>query len=83
MNDLAWDGESKRMIAVGDGREKFGATFFVDGGSSCGEIQGSSKAINAVSIRHQRPFRAVTASDDASIVFFTGVPYKSDKVGLG
>jgi len=23
-NDLAWDGESKRIIAVGDGREKYG-----------------------------------------------------------
>ncbi|KAG7527686.1 hypothetical protein FFLO_06688 [Filobasidium floriforme] len=68
------------MIAVGDGRERFGSAFFVDGGSSCGEIQGSSKVINAVSIRHQRPFRAATASDDASIVFFTGVPYKNDKV---
>jgi hypothetical protein len=39
-----------------------------------------AQVINAVSIRHQRPFRAVTASDDASIVFFTGVPYKNDKV---
>lgn len=38
------------------------------------------QVINAVSIRHQRPFRAATASDDASIVFFTGVPYKNDKV---
>ena len=33
VNDLAWDGESKRMIAVGDGRERFGSAFFVDGGS--------------------------------------------------
>lgn len=22
-NDLAWDGESKRIIAVGDGRERY------------------------------------------------------------
>jgi WD40 repeat protein len=40
------------------------------------------QAINAVSIRQQRPYRAVTASDDCSIVFFTGVPFKSDKVRL-
>lgn len=43
INDLSWDGESKRIIAVGDGRERFGAAFLADSGSSCGEIQGNSK----------------------------------------
>ena len=59
-----------------------------DTGSSTGEISGHSKVmisiiffqkvlrgiqvINAVSIRHQRPFKAVTASDDCTIVFHSG-----------
>ncbi|KAJ9109724.1 hypothetical protein QFC19_001954 [Naganishia cerealis] len=81
VNDLSWDGESKRIIAVGDGRERFGAAFLADSGSSCGEIQGNSKVINAVSIRNERPFRAATASDDGAIVFFHGVPFKNDKTG--
>ncbi|KAI0763094.1 WD40 repeat-like protein [Trametes elegans] len=79
IKDLEWDGESKRIIAVGDGREKFGHAFMVDTGSSTGEIIGHSKTINAVSIRHQRPFRAATASDDRSIIFHQGVPFKYDK----
>ncbi|KAK0220027.1 WD40 repeat-like protein [Armillaria fumosa] len=79
INDLEWDGESKRIIAVGDGREKFGHAFMMDTGSSTGEIIGHSKAINAVSIRHQRPFRAATAADDNLIVFHQGAPYKYDK----
>ncbi|KAH9855356.1 WD40 repeat-like protein [Lenzites betulinus] len=79
IKDLAWDGESKRLIAVGDGRDKFGHAFMVDTGSSTGEIIGHSKVINAVSIRAQRPFRAATASDDGSIVFHQGVPFKYDK----
>ncbi|TFK21147.1 WD40 repeat-like protein [Coprinopsis marcescibilis] len=79
VNDLAWDGESKRIIAVGDGRDKFGHAFMMDSGSSTGEIIGHSKAINAVSIRHQRPFRAATAGDDTVINFHTGVPFKYDK----
>ncbi|KAG1745275.1 WD40-repeat-containing domain protein [Suillus lakei] len=79
VNDLAWDGESKRIIAVGDGREKFGHAFLADSGSSTGQISGHSKVINAVSIRYQRPFRAATASDDNSIVFHQGVPFKYDK----
>ncbi|KAJ7204799.1 WD40 repeat-like protein [Mycena pura] len=79
INDLEWDGESKRIIAVGDGREKFGHAFMMDSGSSTGEISGHAKAINAVSIRHQRPFRAATSGDDGSIVFHQGAPYKYDK----
>ncbi|RDB29946.1 putative WD repeat-containing protein C9G1.05 [Hypsizygus marmoreus] len=79
INDLEWDGESKRIIAVGDGREKFGHAFMMDSGSSTGDINGHSKAINSVSIRHQRPFRAATAADDGLIVFHQGVPFKYDK----
>ncbi|KAJ7461763.1 WD40 repeat-like protein [Mycena galericulata] len=79
INDLEWDGESKRIIAVGDGREKFGSAFMMDSGSSTGEISGHAKAINAVAIRHQRPFRAATAGDDGLIIFHQGAPYKYDK----
>lgn len=42
-NDLEWDGESKRIIAVGDGREKFGHAFMMDTGTSTGEIIGHTK----------------------------------------
>lgn len=72
ITDLAWDGESKRIVVVGEGRDRFGHAFQVDTGSGAGEISGHSKVINAVAVRHQRPFKAVTASDDASIVFHTG-----------
>ncbi|KAK7678338.1 hypothetical protein QCA50_018686 [Cerrena zonata] len=76
INDLEWDGESKRIIAVGEGRDKFGHAFMYDSGSSTGEIMGHNKVINAVSIRHQRPFRAATGGDDTTIVFHQGAPYK-------
>ncbi|KAI8976703.1 WD40 repeat-like protein [Trametes punicea] len=79
IKDLEWDGESKRIIAVGDGRDKFGHAFMMDTGSSTGDIIGHSKTINAVTIRQQRPYRAATAADDGSIVFHQGVPFKYDK----
>ncbi|KAF9085229.1 hypothetical protein BGX23_009844 [Mortierella sp. AD031] len=79
VNDIAWDGESKRIIAVGDGKEKFGHAFLADTGSSCGEIMGHSKVINTVAIRHTRPFRAVTGGDDNSLVFSHGVPFVFNK----
>lgn len=40
------------------------------------------QVINAVSIRHQRPFRAATAGDDSMVIFHTGTPYKYEKVKL-
>ena len=76
INDIAWDGDSQRIIAVGDGRERFGHCVTADSGNSVGEISGHSKVINSVSIRQQRPLRAATGSDDASLVFLNGAPFK-------
>ncbi|WVO18639.1 hypothetical protein L204_106358 [Cryptococcus depauperatus] len=79
INDIAWDGESKRIIVGGEGKDRFGAAFLVDSGSSCGEITGHSKPITALSIRHQRPFRALSGSDDNSLILHAAVPFKYDK----
>ncbi|CEH17396.1 WD40 repeat stress protein/actin interacting protein [Ceraceosorus bombacis] len=76
IRDLAWDGESKRIAAVGEGKESFGAFFLADSGSSCGEVTGHSKALNSVAIKPQRPFKAVLTGDDNAVVFYAGVPFK-------
>ncbi|KAI4188341.1 MAG: hypothetical protein LQ348_003943 [Seirophora lacunosa] len=76
INDLAWDGDSARIIAVGDGKEKYGHCITADSGNSVGEISGHSSQINCVSIRQQRPLRAITGSDDTSLVFYHGAPFK-------
>ena len=76
ITDLAWDGDSQRIIAVGDGKERFGHCISWDSGNTVGEITGHSAQINSVSIRQQRPLRAVTGSDDTSLVFFHGAPFK-------
>ncbi|TVY29560.1 putative WD repeat-containing protein [Lachnellula hyalina] len=76
INDIAWDGDSQRIIAVGDGRERFGHCITADSGNSVGEISGHSSAINTVSIRQQRPLRAATGADDSSMVFLHGAPFK-------
>lgn len=39
-------------------------------------MTGHFKAINAVSIRQQRPLRAATVSDDSSMCFLHGAPFK-------
>jgi WD40 repeat protein len=76
INDLAWDGDSQRIIAVGDGRQRFGHCITADSGNSVGEITGHSQTINSVSIRQQRPIRAAAAGDDKTLVFYHGPPFK-------
>jgi WD40 repeat protein len=76
LNDIAWDGESQRVIAVGDGREQFGRCITADSGNSVGEIIGHSKSVNAVAMKAQRPFRAATVGDDGNMIFYHGAPYK-------
>lgn len=83
LNDIAWDGESQRIIAVGDGREQFGRCITADSGNSVGEIIGHSKSVNAVAMKPQRPFRAATVGDDGNVVFYHGAPYKfNEKTSL-
>lgn len=38
INDIAWDGESQRIIAVGDGKERYGHAFTYDSGNTVGEV---------------------------------------------
>lgn len=76
INDIAWDGDSQRIIAVGDGKERFGHCITADSGNSVGEISGHSSQINCVSIRQQRPLRAATGGDDMNLCFFHGAPFK-------
>ncbi|KAI9732872.1 MAG: WD40 repeat-like protein [Cirrosporium novae-zelandiae] len=76
INDIAWDGDSQRIIAVGDGKGRFGHCITADSGNSVGEISGHTSLINSVSIRQQRPLRAATGSDDNSLVFLHGAPFK-------
>ncbi|KAF8252424.1 WD repeat-containing protein-like protein 1 [Wilcoxina mikolae CBS 423.85] len=83
IKDLAWDGESKRIIAVGDGKERFGHCITFDTGNSVGEVTGQSSVINSVSIRQQRPYRAATASDDQTLVFYHGAPFKFNSLLKG
>ncbi|XP_074085893.1 WD repeat-containing protein 1 [Macrotis lagotis] len=76
IKDVAWTEDSKRIAVVGEGREKFGAVFLWDTGSSVGEITGHNKVINSVDIKQTRPYRLATASDDNCAAFFEGPPFK-------
>jgi hypothetical protein len=75
IKDIAWSDDSKRLMVVGAGSgNKMGAVFFMDGGSSCGEIKGHSKAILSCDLKLTRPYKAITASEDFTVGWFEGPP---------
>ncbi|KAM6979407.1 WD repeat-containing protein 1 [Aplochiton taeniatus] len=76
IKDISWTEDSKRIACVGEGREKFGAVFLWDSGSSVGEITGHFKVINSVDIKQTRPYRLITGSDDNCGAYFEGPPFK-------
>lgn len=76
VKDLAWSPDSQRIVAVGEGREKFGHVFSMDTGTSIGEISGHSKVINSCDFKPSRPFKIVTGSEDLSVVLYEGPPFK-------
>ncbi|KAF7513201.1 hypothetical protein GJ744_010597 [Endocarpon pusillum] len=80
INDISWDGDSQRIIAVGDGKQRYGHCITADSGNTVGEITGHSAQVNSVSIRQQRPLRAATAGDDKNLVFYHGAPFKFNSI---
>ena len=58
---------------------RFGHVFNADTGTSTGEVYGQSKSLNNCAFRQSRPMKLVTASEDNSVAFFEGPPFKFKK----
>lgn len=76
VTDIAWSDDSKRVLAVGDGKNAKGEVFGWDSGNSLGEISGHTGKLNACAFRQQRPYRVVTGGDDKMVNFYSGPPFK-------
>ncbi|KAF0982040.1 hypothetical protein FDP41_011901 [Naegleria fowleri] len=76
VRDLAWTGDSQRLVVVGDGKQEYGAVFAYDMGTNTGEISGHSKEVLSCDSRPERPFRIATGGADLSLNFYTGPPFK-------
>jgi len=77
--DLQWSDDSKRIVVCGEGKEKYGAVFLWDSGSTVGEIAGHSKAISSCDFKQTRPYRVATGSEDFLVCWFEGPPFKFKK----
>lgn len=79
ISDLAWSGDNARIVCCGEGKERFGAVFMSDAGSSVGEISGHTKPLVSCDMRAARPFRVATCGEDSQIGWFEGPPFKFKK----
>jgi len=76
IKDLSWSNDNQRIVAVGEGREKFGHVFMMETGTSVGEIAGHSKIINSCDFKPTRPFRIITGGEDNIVGIYEGPPFK-------
>ncbi|VDD95750.1 unnamed protein product [Enterobius vermicularis] len=76
IRDVAWSEDSKRVAVVGEGRERFGHVFLFDTGTSNGNLSGQSRPMTSIDFRHARPYRIVSGSEDNTVGFFEGPPFK-------
>ncbi|CAD5116487.1 DgyrCDS5367 [Dimorphilus gyrociliatus] len=76
IKDISWSSDNTKIAVGGEGREKFGHVFNAETGTSVGTIMGHSKCVNGIDFKPTRPFRLATASDDLSVAFFEGPPFK-------
>ncbi|PIO62428.1 WD domain, G-beta repeat protein, partial [Teladorsagia circumcincta] len=82
VRDIAWNDDSKRIAAVGEGRERFGHVFLFDTGTSNGNLSGQSRPMSSIDFRPTRPFRLVSGSEDNTVAIFEGPPFKFKTVVL-
>jgi len=76
IKDISWSEDSKRLAVCGEGTETSAKVINWDTGTTCGSLVGPVKACNAISIKQNRPFRMVIASEDYSSCFYEGPPFK-------
>jgi len=78
VQDLDWDDEAKKIVAVGEGGQMNAKVFTWDTGNSVGELVGINKKALSVAYRKERPFKIMTGSMDFGTCFYAGPPFKLD-----
>ena len=75
VEDVAWDGESKRILAVGGGATN-AKVFAWDTGSNLAEVVPHSKKVITCDIRPTKPSKLAYGGEDFKMSFYSGPPFK-------
>uniref|UniRef100_A0A6B2G4S2 WD repeat-containing protein 1 (Trinotate prediction) n=1 Tax=Myxobolus squamalis TaxID=59785 RepID=A0A6B2G4S2_MYXSQ len=77
--DMSWSEDSKKIVIVGEGRDKYGVVISWDTGTNVGSISSHLKNLLSCDFRKTRPFAIVTAGEDMTLIHHKGPPFKYDK----
>ena len=84
IKDIAWSDDGKRLAIAGkSGGNTHSKCILVDSGNNVGEVGGHDNTVLAIDFRKHRPFRIVTASEDRTIRFHEGPPFKFQRSFTG
>jgi WD40 repeat protein len=75
VEDVAWDSESKRILAVGGGATN-AKVFAWDTGSNLAEVVPHSKKVITCDIRPKLPAKLAYGGEDFKMSFYAGPPFK-------
>jgi WD repeat-containing protein 1 (actin-interacting protein 1) len=79
VEDIAWDNESKRIVAVGGGQSKAKIFSWDTGSNLASDIIPHSKKNLSADFRSERPFKVVFGGEDFQMSFYQGPPFKYEK----
>lgn len=74
--DIAWSGDQKKIFAVGAGKDDKGKVFPWNSNNKLGDIVGAQKSYITCDFKPNRPFKAISGSEDFGVYFFGGTPLK-------
>jgi WD40 repeat protein len=79
IEDLAWDGEGKRIAVVGGGQAKAKVFAWDTGSSLAPEVVPHAKKNLCVDLKPTRPFKAVWGGEDFALSLYGGPPFKYER----
>ena len=75
--DITWTGDNVRISVIGHGQNNaYGCVINAETAAAMGEVMGHTKPVSTGCLKPTRPFRFVSAGDDATHVFYKGPPFK-------
>lgn len=80
IDDLAWDPEGKRLLVGGKGNPQNAKCITWDAGNKIGDFDVQTQKIISVDYKPTRPYRAVCASEDNTVGFYAGPPFKKESI---
>lgn len=76
VRDIDWDGESKKVVLVGEGSGLMSKVITWDTGNTVGDMPGPSKKVLSVTYKPTRPFKIMSCSEDYKVYCYQGPPFK-------